>query len=236
MIECKNLNYQYEKKDDSFKLEDINLQVKEGYFTCLVGHNGAGKTTLLKLLYGMLMPESGEVLFEGDKITGAEERAEYHKHTAYVGEDWCVPFLTVKENADTLAVLYPDFDWKLFDELLKRFDFDAMDSLYFKLSSGQKMKFNLCFQLARRPDYVILDEPLANLDVVAKQDIIEVLQQGIGEWNMGVLMSTHLLDEVSDIVDYIAVIEGGRLEEYGDRHEMFEKHNTDTLKDVARRT
>ena len=210
MIECSNIHFHYNNKKSGFQIKDISLKIEPGYFTGLLGHNGAGKTTLLKLLYGMLMPERGTVEFDGEKLT-LENLDTYHQMCAYVGEEWCIPFLSVKDNVDTLSVLYPKFDWKLYGSLLKKLDFNEPDTLYFRLSAGQQMKVQLCFQLARRPKYIILDEPLANLDVVAKRDIIEVLQQGIKEWDMGVIMSTHLLDEISDVVDYIAVMEEGRL-------------------------
>ena len=260
MIECSNIHFQYHNKKSSFKIDDISLRIESGYFTCLLGHNGAGKTTLLKLIYGMIMPESGTVAFDGETISyekqyegkeieasgipigyGREELSlknldTYHRICAYIGEEWCIPFLSVKDNVDTFSVLYPDFDWRLYGSLLKKLDFNEPDTLYFRLSTGQQMKVQLCFQLARRPKYIILDEPLANLDVVAKRDIIEVLQQGIKEWDMGVIMSTHLLDEISDVVDYIAVMEEGRLCEYGERDEIFAKHDMDSLRDVMKET
>lgn len=260
MIECSNIHFHYKNKKSGFQIQDISLQIEPGYFTCLLGHNGAGKTTFLKLIYGMLMPESGDVMFDGEDVlsekqydgkviagTDISEGCErekltltnldtYHQICAYVGEEWCIPFLSVKDNVDTLSVLYPEFDHELYEELSRKLDFSEPDTLYFRLSTGQQMKVQLCFQLARRPKYILLDEPLANLDVVAKRDIIEVLQQGINEWDMGVLMSTHLLDEISDVVDYIAVIENGRLCEYGERDEIFEKHDADSLRDVMHGT
>lgn len=258
MIKCSNIHFHYNNKKSGFQIKDISLKIEPGYFTCLLGHNGAGKTTLLKLLYGMLMPESGDVVFDGKNISNEKkydgkdiaesefhagyEREKltlknidkYHQMCAYVGEEWCIPFLSVMDNVDTLSVLYPGFDWKLYGSLLKKLEFNEPDTLYFRLSTGQQMKVQLCFQLARRPKYIILDEPLANLDVVAKRDIIEALQQGIKEWDMGVIMSTHLLDEISDVVDYIAVMEKGRLCEYGERDEIFAKHDTDSLRDVMK--
>lgn len=260
MIECSNIHFHYNNKKSGFQIQDITLQIEPGYFTCLLGHNGAGKTTFLKLLYGMLMPGSGDVMFDGEDVlsekqydgkdvaspnfyTGRkrekltlENLDAYHQICAYVGEEWCIPFLSVKDNVDTLSVLYPEFDHELYEELSRKLDFSEPDTLYFRLSTGQQMKVQLCFQLARRPKYIILDEPLANLDVVAKRDIIEVLQQGINEWDIGVLMSTHLLDEISDVVDYIAAIENGRLCEYGERDEIFEKHDADSLRDVMHGT
>lgn len=258
MIQCNNLHFHYKNKKSGFQIQDVSLRIEPGYFTCLLGHNGAGKTTLLKLLYGMLMPENGDVSFEWEEIS-SETRYDsreiagsdssecfekekltlhnidtYHQICAYIGEEWCIPFLSVKDNVEMLSALYPDFDETLYESLLEKFGFNESDTLYFRLSTGQQMKVQLCFQLARRPKYIILDEPLANLDVVAKRDIIEVLQQGINEWNMGVLMSTHLLDEISDVVDYIAVIETGRLCEYGEREEIFSKHDADSLRDVMK--
>ncbi|MBQ8085153.1 MAG: ABC transporter ATP-binding protein [Lachnospiraceae bacterium] len=61
MIKCSNIHFHYNNKKSGFQIKDISLKIEPGYFTCLLGHNGAGKTTLLKLLYGMLMPESGDV-------------------------------------------------------------------------------------------------------------------------------------------------------------------------------
>ena len=82
------------------------------------------------------------------------------------------------------------------------------------------MKLEISFVLARRPKLILLDEPLANIDPVFKVDVLELLQKGVAENETGVLISTHLLDEISDMVDYVNVLENGRLVRSGTRFEV----------------
>lgn len=237
MIEARNLCFGYGrlfgKRGEDFELSDVSLKIEQGYLSCLLGKNGAGKTTLLSLLYGLLKQKSGEVLWKGSPLNG-KTIAAYRREVAYAGEDWCAECMTVDQNVEMLSILYPSFDGQYFDVLMKAAGIGGIGSrVYESLSQGERMKTQISFMLARRPKILLLDEPLANVDPVFKMDILELLQRGVAESETGILISTHLVDEISDVVDYVYVLENGRLTKSASRFEVLgegEKSLRDLLK------
>lgn len=222
MLTAKNLSYRYQigKAKNDFELRDVSLRVEPGYVSCLLGKNGSGKTTLLNLLYGMKKPRAGEVLWK-DKALTDKVMTDFRQEVAYVGEAWCVEGMTVEQNIEMLSILYPAFDGTYFDGLMKLAGVDACRKKAFSsLSTGERVKVEISFALARRSKLILLDEPLANIDPVYKVDVLELLQRGVAENETGVLISTHLIDEISDMVDYINVLENGRLVKSGTRFEV----------------
>ncbi|MBQ9490274.1 MAG: ABC transporter ATP-binding protein [Lachnospiraceae bacterium] len=221
MLTAKNINYRYGlAKKDAFELQDVSLTLEPGYVSCLLGKNGSGKTTLLNLLYGMRKPKSGEILWKGQRLDD-KTLADFRQEVAYVGEAWCVESMTVAQNMEMLSILYPAFDRDYFDSLMKLAGADGcLDQVFSALSTGERMKLEISFVLARRPKLILLDEPLANIDPVFKVDVLELLQKGVAENETGVLISTHLLDEISDMVDYVNVLENGRLIKSGTRFDV----------------
>lgn len=238
MIEIKDMEFRYgsvTKKEKKFEVKDASLKLEKGYISCLLGRNGAGKTTLLSLMYGMLKPKKGELLWDGKPVT-KNNLTEYRQNVAYIGESWCLQGLTVDHNIEMLSGFYPSFDKTYFDSLMKLAGADRVrESLFGKLSKGEKVKVEIAFALARRPKYVILDEPLANIDPVFKIDILDILQKGVSDNEIGILLSTHLLDEISDMVDYINVMEDGRITTSGTRFEVLGEDGNAQLRDVFRK-
>lgn len=231
MLEIKNAAFKY-KKDKGFSMKGVSLELDKGYIYCLLGKNGSGKTTLMKLLFGQLTPDSGEVLWDGSRVN-IKNLAAYHKSVAFTGGKWCMENLSVRKNAELLSELYSDFSMDVFEELSERSGMaDELDKDYMTLSKGQKVKAELCFNLARRPEYLLLDEPLANLDPVFKTEIVEMLQTAVARDNMTILISTHLLDEISDIVDYIIFMEEGRISRFGDRITMLSGQGVTELREL----
>lgn len=224
MIKVRNLNYKYKK--DKFELKNINLDINKGYITVLVGNNGCGKTTLMRNIYGSLLPNNGEVLLDDEKI-GYANLAEYHKKVSFVGKDIFAGYYTIVDNVNLLKTLYDKFDEQMFYDLIKELDLaNRIDSKYSILSRGQKMKAEIAFALSIKPEFIILDEPFAGLDEISKQDIIEVLQVIISEENIGVFVSTHILDEIEDIADYVIFMKDGEIVKSGDRDSVIKVGNT----------
>lgn len=224
MLEAKKLNYRYGfkigKEKDDFEIRDASLLIEPGYVSCLLGKNGAGKTTLLSLLYGMLWPRTGEILWNGTPLTKRNLTA-FRREVAYAGESWCIDGLTVKQNVETLSIFYPSFDKEYFENLMRLAGAEGcMEKLVDTLSAGERVKTELSFLLARRPKLLLLDEPLANIDPVFKLDVLELLQKTVAENETGILISTHLVDEISDMVDYVHVMENGSIVESGSRFEV----------------
>ena len=234
MIEAGNISFKY-GSNSKFKVEDLTITVEEGMISCLIGKNGCGKTTVLKLLYGMLTPASGAVYVDGKKLCG-KTLAEYHENVAFVGDNnWCDKDRTLEHNVELLSLLYPSFDREYFDKLLKKAGIgDKDDKTVGSFSTGEAVKAEISFALARRPKLVIMDEPLANLDPVYKTDILELLQDAVSENNMGILLSTHLLDEIEDITDKIYIMEKGKITKSGDRFELLGDDEGKKLRDIAK--
>lgn len=223
MLKSFKLNYHYgitQPKENGFAIKDVFINAEPGYITCLLGKNAAGKTTLLSLLYGMLRPKSGKVSWEGKQIND-KTLAAYRRDVAYFGETWCSQSLTVNKNVEMLSILYPTFDRETFDSLITLAQAEGtLNRRYMDLSAGEKAKVEIAFLLARKPKLIILDEPLANIDPVFKIDILELLQKSVADNGTGVLISTHLIDEISDMVDYIYVLDNGKIVKHGSRFEL----------------
>ena len=238
MIELKDIGFKYnklsEKKGEHFELKDISLKIEKGYISCLLGKNGAGKTTLLSLIYGLLKPSSGEILWNGETIS-KKNLAGFRRSTSFVGGRWCIDGMTVEHNAEMLSTLYPSFDRDYFDMLMKVAGAERIrDSLFGGLSKGEKVKAEICFMLARRPEIIILDEPLANIDPVFKTDILELLQKAVSENEIGVFLSTHLVDEISEMVDYINVLKNGQMVMSGSRFEILGDDEGKSLRELMK--
>lgn len=224
MVEMKNVCY---KASKHFNIDNVSFSLPEGYMMCLLGENGSGKTTLLELMYGTIKADSGVALYNGDKLD--------KEKVALVGCKWCIDDLDMEANVKLLSSLYESFDKALYDRLLTLFNITENDrkSLYSELSKGQKHIFELAFAIARHPKVLLMDEPLSNLDPIVKIDLLDILRDCIEKENMTVIMSTHLIAEISDMVDYIGVLRQGKLIEYGDRETLFEKYDTEDIRKLA---
>ncbi|MBP5281560.1 MAG: ABC transporter ATP-binding protein [Lachnospiraceae bacterium] len=219
MIEVKNLKFHY-GMSKSFGIDDVSLKLESGLVSCLLGKNGAGKTTLMSLAYGMLRPKSGEILWNGEKLSD-RNLAAFRREVAFSGEAWCPGCMTVEQGMEAFSILYPTFDIKYFDKLMELASVEQLKKKYFGLlSKGERVKTEIAFLLARKPKFLFMDEPLANVDPVFKVDILELLQQGVAENETGILISTHLVDEISDMVDQVYVMDQGKMIMQGDRFEV----------------
>lgn len=232
MLEVKNITYHYRKK--GFYIDNVSFNLEDRYFAVLLGENGAGKTTLLRAVYKMYKANDGEILWNGEKITN-DNLHKYRNDVAYVeDENWCVDWQTVTENVELLKDIYSTFDETAFYDILKKFDFDKnlMNKKYRDLSTGEQMKFQIAFVLARHPKLLIMDEPFANLDPVVKTDLIEMLHKNVMHNEMRVLLSTHLVEDITDITDYIGIMDKGKMKAFGDREEILSQYNSESLREI----
>ena len=198
MLEVQNLSY----STKTFSMENVSFSLDDGYLMTLLGRNGAGKTTLFDLVYGRIEPLSGKVLWNDIDVTGMKAiDILYHDEVAYVGgRSWCIGGIRADENIRLLSCLYSRWDQKHFDEMLEMMEFT-------------KEEYTTKFE-------VLLDEPMANLDPVVKTDIWELLIRTIEKENISIIISTHLVEEVNDITDYIGLLDNGRLVKFGDREQI----------------
>jgi nitrate ABC transporter ATP-binding subunit len=191
-------------------LEDVNLEVKEGEFVCVIGHSGCGKTTLLNMVSGFNEPTSGEVLVHGKPVEGpGPERM-------VVFQNYCLlPWKTVYENV-SLAVnaVYPQKSKAEKDAIVKaNLSLVGLDEAMHKkpgqISGGMKQRVSIARALSIRPEVLILDEPFGALDAITKEELQEELLSIWEEHRITVMMITHDIDEALFLADRIVMMTNG---------------------------
>jgi ABC-2 type transport system ATP-binding protein len=214
IISAKGLTKKYGKKA---ALNNLDLDVHKGEILGYLGPNGAGKTTTIRLLLGLIKPTSGSATVLGKNAT--TRPAEIHSNIAYVpGETNYWPSLTGAETLAFLANLHGSFDAKYQNELIKKFQFDPNKKVR-AYSKGNRQKIALIAALATRADLLIFDEPTSGLDpVMAKvfrDEVLEAKKNG-----QSVFLSSHMLEEVEELCDRVAVLKEGELVELGTLEEL----------------
>ncbi len=187
-------------------LRGVSLSVDRGSVLGLLGPNGSGKSTLLKTLVGLYHPEEGRVLIGGVPPSGATRAI-----TAYVPEeDHLYDWMSVGGMLDFVSRFYDDWDAVKARELL---DFMGLDrsARVGSLSKGMRGRLRLILAMARAADLVLLDEPLAGLDLPSRARILETI---IGEYRAGdqtIILSTHEVAEVETVFDRVVLLQEGRV-------------------------
>ena len=201
MLEIKNVSKSYGRQE---ALKDVNLSIPQGEIIGLFGENGAGKTTLMKCILGFLNYK-GEITLDGQKIT--EKNIE--RISFATSEHSFIPNLTAKLHAEFYKEHFPNFSEKRFKILMEFFEL-PMDKPIKGFSTGQKNQFEVILAMCQGADYILMDEPFAGNDVFNREDFYKVLL-GILEPHETVLLSTHLIEEVSEFIGRAILIRKGEI-------------------------
>lgn len=205
-IEIKGLRKQY----GGFTLGGLDFTLPEGCITGLVGENGAGKSTLLRLIVGMTRPDAGELRVLGAPVGGEAFRA-LREDIGYVPDETYFPeMLTPRDVGAVLSRAYSRWDASSYAALLERFALPVRKPVR-ELSRGMKMKLSLAAALAHRPRLLVLDEATGGLDPVARDGILDLLNDFTRDETHTVLLSSHILSDLEKICDYVAFLRNGRL-------------------------
>ncbi len=189
-------------------VDDVTLRVEEGSVCGLLGRNGAGKTTLLQLLTGQELPSAGEARLFGERSL---ENARVLGRTCFVKESQAYP--DAVRGAHVLraaAWAYPGWDHEYARGLAEELRV-PLDRRVKKMSRGQRSAVGAIVGLASRAELTLFDEPYAGLDAVARQAFYDALLADLAEHPRTVVMSTHLIDEASRLLDRVIVIDEGRI-------------------------
>ena len=204
----------------NWALKDCSLAVPRGRVVALVGPNGAGKTTLLHLVVGLLAPDQGSVTVL-DAPAGTVETL---PRVAFLPQDKPLyDGFTVAEMLRFGARMNPGWDQDMAVRRLASLDIPA-DRKVGKLSGGQQAQVALTVALAKRPDLLVLDEPLANLDPLARHEVMRGLMTAVAEGGMTVVLSSHVVSDLVDTCDWLVVLNGGRVQVCGDIEELLAAH------------
>ena len=218
-IETEALGRRYGRR---WGLKDCSLAVPRGRVVALVGPNGAGKTTLLHMAVGLLAPTVGRIrVLDGPP---PRERPEQLRRIGFVAQD--KPLyrgFRVKDMVRFGAALNADWDQ---DWALRRLrDVGIpLGQRVGQLSGGQHAQVALAMALGKRPELLVLDEPVANLDPLARREFLQVLMAEVAESGVSVVLSSHLIADLERVCDYLILLSNGRVQLAGETEGLLAKH------------
>ena len=206
-LEVENVSKNYE----GFTLDKVSFSIEKGMVMGLVGENGAGKTTLIKLVLNAMDRNEGSIrIFGMDNI---KEEIEAKERIGYVSdEDFLLVNSNIKKYAKAFAHVYKNWDQELFEKYARMWKLPAKKK-FSEYSKGMKTKAMLALALAHHPDMLILDEPTAGLDPVARIEVLDILREIVEEGERAVLFSTHITGDLDKIADSVTLLIDGKVTE-----------------------
>ena len=201
MIEIRNLTKNYGK---TTALDNVSLDIDRGEIIGLFGENGAGKTTLMKCILNLIRYD-GEIKLDREQVN----RKNIGKLSFATVEKSFFPNLNAEEHADFYRMHFETFKEKRFMGLMEFFGLDMKKPIA-KMSTGQQLQFEVIMAVSQGADFILMDEPFAGNDIFNREDFYKVLL-GILEPNETVLLSTHLIEEVSNFVERAVLIRKGKI-------------------------
>jgi ABC-2 type transport system ATP-binding protein len=202
-------------------LRDCSLSLPTARVVALVGPNGAGKTTLLHLATGLLQPSSGSIRVL-DEIPGANP--DILGRVGFVAQD--MPLyrsFTVSEMLLLGEKMNRTWDMNLALDRIDSLDIPLSQKVG-TLSGGQRSQVSLAMALAKRPELLLLDEPLASLDPLARRDFLSALMESVADHGVSVVLSSHLVTDLERVCDHLVVLRNGRVAVDGDIASLVRSH------------
>ena len=203
-------------------LRDCTMTIPAGKVVGLVGPNGAGKTTLLQLAVGLLAPSAGTIkVLGGRPASGPAQLAK----VGFVAQDTPVyTGLTVAKHLQMGAYLNPGWDGALAAQRIEQFGLDPGKRAG-SLSGGQRAQLALTIAIAKRPDVLILDEPIASLDPLARLEFLQNLMEAVARSEASVVLSSHLIADLERVCDYLIVLVASQIQLTGAVDDLLASHH-----------
>ncbi|MGH3192378.1 MAG: ABC transporter ATP-binding protein [Streptosporangiaceae bacterium] len=218
IIEAERLGKRYRKL---WALRDCGLSVPDGHVVALVGPNGAGKTTLLRLLAGLASPSAGRVTVLGGCEPGS---AAAREGVSYLDQQMPLQGnLRVRDLLKVAEAMNVRWNGELAAARLAALGIPLRRRAG-RLSGGQQAQLALTLAIARRPRLLLLDEPLASLDPLARQDVMAALMTGVAEDGLTVVFSSHVVPELERVASYLIVLSGGQVQVAATVESLLDSH------------
>ena len=218
ILEAAGLGKRYGRR---WALRDCTLAIPAGRVVGLVGPNGAGKTTLLSLAIGLLTPTAGSISVLGGRPGGPSQMA----RAGFVAQD--TPLyrrLRVGDHLRAGAWLNPRWDAERAWQRIEQVGLDPRQRAG-SLSGGQRAQLALTMVLAKRPELLLMDEPVASLDPLARREFLQGLMEAVAEHGTSVVLSSHLIADIERVCDYLIVLTGSRIRVAGEVSELLAEHH-----------
>jgi len=208
VIEARGLTKSFRRGERA--VDGVDLEVPAGAALGLIGRNGAGKTTTMRMILALLRADAGTARVFGHNLWTAP--ASVRERVTYVSQDQNLyPWMTVAELCRFASTQYSRWDAGYAGRLARAFDVPVGDPVGV-LSGGERRKASILLALAARPDLIVLDEPAAGLDPVARRELIDALVDILAERPDGTLLfSTHIISDLERIVDHVGIMDHGRM-------------------------
>ncbi|MBO5152909.1 MAG: ABC transporter ATP-binding protein [Eubacterium sp.] len=218
---CENISKQYKKKE---VLHDIDLTIEQGKIYGLVGRNGAGKTTLLSILTAQNPATSGTVTYDGIPVWENQKALD---HLCFSRELNTLSVLgpntiKVKEYLQMARTYYPNWDSEMEKRLVAQFELNPKKKIS-KLSKGMLSMVTIVVALASKADITILDEPVAGLDVVARDDFYRLLIEEHEATGRTFIVSTHIIEEAANVFEEVIFLKDGEILLKEDTQELLDR-------------
>lgn len=221
ILHCKDVSKRYSKK---MVLDKINLDLEPGKIYGLIGRNGVGKTTLLSILSSQNPATSGSVTLGNEPVW---ENRKVLDHICFSREISAVTAfgqnsLRIKDYLKTASIFMPNWDRDMAERLVKEFELDRKKKVA-KLSKGMMSMLTIIIALASKAEYTFLDEPVAGLDVVARDRFYHLLLEDYSKTGRTFIISTHIIEEAADIFEEVIILNDGRVALKENTQELMER-------------
>jgi ABC-2 type transport system ATP-binding protein len=219
VLQARGLGKRYRRR---WALSDCTLEIPAGHVTGLVGPNGAGKTTLLSLAVGLLSPTAGTIEVCGGRPAGGAAQL---AKVGFVAQDTPLyPGLSVADHLRLGARLNPRWDDGMARSRIERLGLDPAQRAG-KLSGGQRAQLALTLGLAKRPELLVLDEPVASLDPLARREFLQILMEAVAEHELSVLLSSHVVSDLERVCDHLVVLVDSEVRVEGEVETLLAHHH-----------
>ncbi len=203
MIEIKQVSKSFEKIE---AVKEIDLTIRSQNIFGMLGTNGAGKSTLLRMMAGILKPQQGEIVIDGQNVW---DNPDVKKRCFYISDDqFFFPNATAKDMATFYGRYYMQFDYTRFDEMMNKFGLDGARKIQ-TYSKGMKKQLSILIGLCANVSYLFCDETFDGLDPVMRQGIKSIFAKEIDERELTPIIASHNLRELEDICDHIGLLHRG---------------------------
>jgi len=234
MIEVNSISFRYH---EDWVLQNISFRVEKGEFVGVIGPNGSGKTTLLKILYRLLAPQKGEILFELIPLKKMDQ-TDIAKRVAVVAQETHLlfPFTVLEtvlmgrspylgnsmfESEKDLEIAKKAMEWTKILPFSER----PLD----ELSGGERKRVFIARALAQEPEVILLDEPTANLDIHHQIDFLDLIVALNRERGLTIVMASHDMNIASEFCDRLILLQGGRIYQMGTPEEVITRENIENV-------
>lgn len=227
VLELRQLTKRYGRVE---ALRGLDLTVQRGEIYGLLGRNGAGKSTAIRAIMGITQATSGAVRLFGEEVT-RRSHVKLRQRVGYVAQDQSFyPWMTPTSLGRFVRGFYPTWSDAMFRDLLQRMELPD-DRRIGTFSGGMKAKVALAVALAHGPQLLVLDEPTAGLDPVARREFLEMIRDEAARTSATTFFSTHLIDEIAVAANRVGIVDGGRARYEGSVTELQARHRLVALVD-----